>query len=205
MENFTLGALESIIHTSYGRQMHLETLFMFTAVAHLGYGLSTEGYNICIGRYTLCSEARCDAIAGNSTHANCYCEGPFDGLNIGHSSCVQRSESLMSTFSLHNIFPTVDSPITYSVDCVGQDAGVWANCLDAPCSTTTGVAVCNCPIEPVSNNTGLSAVCPQNASALEVYCGTLRSAANAALTSTTQDLLKSFYGKPPSISACTSG
>lgn len=185
--------------------MALKALLVVTILTHLGYGLNIEGFNICKSHYALCSKALCNPIAGNSTHAECYCEGPFDDLNIGHSSCAERDQSLLSTFSLHNIFQTSYDPVTYRVNCMGQYASAWANCPDALCSTATGAVVCTCPVEAVSNNTNVSPTCPGDGNALKNFCNTLRSAASPDLAGTTQELLSSFYSNPPSIQACNIG
>ena len=160
------------------------------------------GFNFCIGPYALCSSSYCEPISGNTTHATCTCEGPFNGLNLGNTTCKARSESLISTFSNEEQFKTAIQPPLYTFNCKGDNAGRWADCLDAPCSTETGAVVCTCP-----TNTGanfyLGEKCPKDASETKKICSQLRStgATGGGLTKIAS-LLGSFYGKPPSVSTC---
>lgn len=180
--------------------MALKLLPVVFALSLTSSALNVDGYNLCITPYALCSKAFCRPIPSNSTHVDCYCEGPFDDLNIGQSTCKSRIDSLTSTFSYHNIFPTVHHPVTYMVNCSDQCAGPWADCLDAPCSSTMDNVVCTCPLQPASSNVILSSICPKNGT----LCQNLRSAIAGTGVGNIGVLLSSFYGNPPSLQSCSS-
>lgn len=161
------------------------------------------GGNFCFGEYALCSSAFCTPVAGNSGMVDCHCYGIYQGLNIGHSSCQSRAENLTSTFSVQNQFASNLQPQAYSLLCSGDDAGPWASCLDAPCTTESGSVVCQCPVQSASENTFYTETCPTTAEQLRSVCAQMRSAAlNSNTTRENEALLSSFYYPPPTAKAC---
>ena len=159
-----------------------------------------DGENYCLGPYALCSTSTCQPIPGNVT---CACEGPFKGINLGNTTCKARSESLISTFSLHEQFESPIQPPIYTFVCEGGNAGPWADCLDAPCSTASGSVVCTCPLQNASSNYYSGQTCPTNALETKKLCAELRSAGGSSggLESIGVQL-SAFYGNPPDPTTC---
>lgn len=160
-----------------------------------------QGFNFCDGPYALCSTSFCTKY--NSTHAKCVCEGPFDGLNLGvNTSCKARSESLISTFSNMEEFTTAIQPPLYTFICNGTNAGQYADCLDAPCSTESGGVVCTCPMSSGANYY-IGEKCPQNESGMAEICSKIRSTSTTSggLTKI-KSILGGFYANPPTVKEC---
>lgn len=163
---------------------------------------NSGGQRICEGPYALCSSAQCQPVAGDPTRVDCACEGPFNGLNIGNSSCAARIQGLTSTFSLVDPTATKTKSAKPSLACTGDNANRWAFCLDAPCSVVDGKASCQCTLNPVSDYYTFTNACPTDGAALKQACGQIWSAASQTELVSGFSQLSPFYGNPPVIAYC---
>jgi hypothetical protein len=170
--------------------------------AQASHAADSGGQVICEGRYALCSSALCKPVPGSSTAVNCACEGPLHGLNIANSSCKARADALTSTFSLHDPSTAGGKAAKSALACVGNDANVWAFCLDAPCTIEDGKPTCRCALQPRSDYYTFVGACPAGASALRAACGQIWSAASRAELESGYRQLAPFFGYPPSLAYC---
>lgn len=202
---------------SFRLDMILLLLLLITGVWSASYNDQT----VCVGPYALCATVTCGTIPDNTTHATCSCFGPYEGLNIGNTtSCKDRTDNLLSTFSLVNPYATRsryssyhgqthEARPLYAFSCEGNDTAPWAECRDAPCSTESGRVTCTCPIVAASTNLYYGAFCPGSAAEKTELCQTLR-ATNALPDGLDQSTigelvvkqLGAFYGKPPQVLSC---
>lgn len=181
-----------------------KSILLVFSLAASALSATIDDLNFCIGTYALCATSYCQSIPGNDSHVTCACEGPFDGLNVGHTTCKVRGESLISTFSIQEEFTSSTQPPIYSFECKGDNAGKYAVCLDSPCSTETGAIVCTCPTYNGSNFYE-GEKCPKDEAATKKMCSVIRST-NSATTSLTslKSVVNSFYANPPTVKNCTS-
>jgi hypothetical protein len=180
----------------------LKSFIPILVLATPALSATIDGLNFCVGTYALCSTSTCQSIPNNTTHVTCACEGPFDGLNVGNTSCKARSDSLISTFSIQEEFTSPTQPPLYSFECKGNNAGHYAVCLDAPCSTETSAIVCTCPLYEGSKFY-LGEKCPNGESETEKLCHQLRSTGSASTALTKPStLFSSFYGNLPTVKTC---
>ena len=181
----------------------LKLLFPILILATAALSTIVDGENYCIGPYALCSTSTCQPIPGNSTHVTCACQGPFNEINLGNTTCKARSERLISTFSLREQFTSPVQPPIFTFVCEGDNAGPWADCLDAPCSTASGSVVCTCPLQKASSNYYSGQTCPATAAEAKKLCAELRSAGGSSggLTSIGAEL-GGFYANPPKPTTC---
>ena len=122
-----------------------------------------------------------------------------------NTTCKERTQSLISTFSIQEEFTSPIQPPLYSFECTGDNATPWASCLDAPCSTESGFIVCTCPLYKASSNFYLGEKCPTDETETKKLCSQLRSTASGTSDLTSlKTLFGSFYGNPPSVKNCTS-
>ncbi|SFN22365.1 hypothetical protein [Dokdonella immobilis] len=164
---------------------------------------SSGGQQICDGRYALCSSAACSIDAKDPQHATCRCEGPLDGLNIGDSTCQSRAATLTSTFSVWDLTRTAKKAAKHSLACTGEDAGVWAFCLDAPCAVhADGSVTCHCTMSEASDYYTFTDACPADAKARHAACGRVWSAALQAELLSGYSQLWSFYADIPKLEYC---
>lgn len=107
---------------------------------------------ICLGQYALCSSALCQPDEDGDGMVNCACEGPLEGLNLGaKSSCQQRGNELISTFSLWDLTATRSKPAKSVLVCEGEHQNAWAFCLDSPCRIVDGEVICSCTLAEKSD------------------------------------------------------
>lgn len=190
----------------------LATLLLLPALPVLAYEI--DGNNYCEGPFALCASGTCQTIAGDSSHLHCTCD-IYNGLNVGTSSCAARVNSLISTYSIINRFPSSSQPPLYSFPCTGANAGVYGSCYGAPCTNNgNGTATCTCPTATGPNHY-LGTTCPSSAAQTEALCKQLRvsgpsttaplagsaTATGAAATSTAQ-ILAQFYGTTVPMEKC---
>ena len=188
----------------YSTATMLKLIVSALLLATTALSATIDGLNFCVGTYALCSTSTCQSIPGNSSYVTCACEGPFDGLNVGNTTCKERSSSLISTFSLLEEFTSPTQPPLYSFECKGDNAGEYAVCLDAPCSTESGAVICTCPTYKGANFY-LGEQCPKDGKATKEICSKIRSTGSASSSLTQlKTLFGSFYGIPPSAKNCIS-
>jgi hypothetical protein len=170
--------------------------------ARPGNAADSGGQIICDSRYALCSSALCKPIPGSSSEVDCACEVPLNGLNIANSSCKARTDMLKSTFSLHDPSTAGGKAAKSALTCDGDNANVWAFCLDAPCTFENGVPTCRCVLQAKSTYYTFVDTCPSNVSALRAACGQIWSGASRAELESGFSQLAPFFGYPPNLKYC---
>lgn len=84
-----------------------------------------------VGKYALCTTAKCLPIPNDSKHLNCYCDikyGLAVGLNIGNNSYQPFNSSTKEyMYSLYSGYNNAD------LDIVRCDKGTWGSCIDKLC------------------------------------------------------------------------
>jgi hypothetical protein len=177
---------------------------MFLLVSYASAADTAGGQTICLGRYALCSHAKCERIANDPGHVKCTCEGPLNGLNIANSSCQSRAQNLISTFSLKDLGVPDSPPAKRSLACTGDNAHEWAFCLDAPCNgnSDSGTVSCTCKLSLRSNYYTFAKACPANAKELHSICGEIWSAAELTELISGYSQLWSFYADTPKLEYC---
>lgn len=163
---------------------------------------TSGGARICEGPYALCSSAKCQPIDGDPGHVTCACEGPLNGLNIGNSSCLERTQAPISTFSLWDLTATAGKHAKKSLTCAGENAGRWAFCLDGPCKTENGKVSCTCRLQPAAAFVAFVDECPADRAALHAACSQIWSSATTGQLGSGYSQLAAFYGRPPQIARC---
>jgi hypothetical protein len=164
---------------------------------------SSGGQLICEGTYALCSSAACTKSSKHPGNADCRCEGPLQGLNVGDSTCQSRAAKLTSTFSLWDLTATPSKPAKHSLGCTGDEGGEWAFCLDAPCEVgADGTVTCHCKVSAASEYYTFSDTCPADAREQHAICGKLWSGALQAELLSGYSQLWSFYADIPKLEYC---
>lgn len=185
---------------------HLVAMTIFAAAAPLWADApradTSGGQRICDGQYALCSSAQCHPTAGDPGHVTCSCEGPWRGLNIANSACEAREDHLTSTFSLRDPAGSAHQAPKKSLACVGENAGKWAFCLDAPCTAGAGGVSCKCELSAASDYYTFTSACPTDGKALRAACSLIWSAASKAELLSGYSQLAPFYGHPPELAYC---
>lgn len=188
------------------RPVLLRSIFILVSslivVARSGNAAESGGQILCESRYALCSSALCKPISGNSAEVSCACEGPLNGLNIANSSCKARTDSLTSTFSLHDPSTNGGKAAKSALTCAGNNANVWAFCLDAPCTIENGAPTCRCMLQAKSDFYTFADTCPANVSALRAACGQIWSGASRPELESGFSQLVPFFGYPPKLEYC---
>ena len=177
-------------------------VLMFLVVNCASAADTSGGQTICLGRYALCSHAKCEAIANDTKLVKCTCEGPLNGLNIANSTCQSRVQALTSTFSLKDLGVPDSPPAKRSLACTGENAHEWAFCLDAPCDEKNGIVSCTCKLKKKSDYYTFAKACPANARELHAICGEIWSGAELSELISGYSQLWSFYADTPKLEYC---